>query len=57
MQDKQLLPEVFEAANNKEKIDLVNRLQADYDHSYFFVSTFMEDHIRFHASHLGLQCQ
>ncbi len=28
------------------------RLQAGYDHSYFFVSTFMEDHIAFHAQAL-----
>ncbi|MEO1549149.1 MAG: S-formylglutathione hydrolase [Pseudomonadota bacterium] len=29
------------------------RLQAGYDHSYFFVASFMEDHIRFHAEQLG----
>ena len=29
------------------------RRQAGYDHSYFFVSTFMEDHLAFHASHLN----
>jgi S-formylglutathione hydrolase len=29
------------------------RMQAGYDHSYFFVSTFMEDHVAFHARHLG----
>jgi S-formylglutathione hydrolase len=28
------------------------RLQPGYDHSYFFVSTFMEDHISFHAEAL-----
>jgi len=27
-------------------------MQAGYDHSYFFVSTFMEDHITFHAEAL-----
>ena len=26
------------------------RMQKGYDHSYFFVSTFMEDHVSFHAS-------
>lgn len=30
------------------------RMQAGYDHSYFFVATFMEDHIAFHAAALGL---
>ena len=28
------------------------RLQKGYDHSYFFVSRFMEDHIAFHAEAL-----
>ncbi|KZY38245.1 hypothetical protein A3731_40565 [Roseovarius sp. HI0049] len=28
------------------------RLQPGYDHSYFFVSTFMEDHVAFHAEAL-----
>jgi S-formylglutathione hydrolase len=28
------------------------RMQKGYDHSYFFVSTFMEDHIGFHAAAL-----
>ncbi len=30
------------------------RMQAGYDHSYFFVQSFMEDHIAFHAAALGL---
>ncbi|MEE4120236.1 MAG: S-formylglutathione hydrolase [Paracoccaceae bacterium] len=30
------------------------RLQAGYDHSYFFISTFMGDHVDFHAEALGL---
>jgi S-formylglutathione hydrolase len=29
------------------------RMQDGYDHSYFFVSTFMGDHVAFHAEHLG----
>jgi S-formylglutathione hydrolase len=29
--------------------DAVLRWQAGYDHSYFFVASFMEDHIAFHA--------
>ena len=29
------------------------RMQAGYDHSYFFIATFIEDHIRFHAQHLS----
>ena len=30
------------------------RLQPGYDHSYFFISTFMGDHVEFHANALGL---
>ena len=28
------------------------RLQPGYDHSYYFVSSFMEDHVSFHAEAL-----
>jgi S-formylglutathione hydrolase len=28
------------------------RMQAGYDHSYFFIASFIEEHIRFHAGHL-----
>lgn len=34
-------------------IDLTLRMQPGYDHSYFFISTFMEDHLRWHAQRLG----
>lgn len=30
------------------------RMQAGYDHSYFFVSSFIDDHVNFHADALGL---
>lgn len=30
------------------------RLQPGYDHSYYFIATFVNDHLRFHAKHLGL---
>jgi S-formylglutathione hydrolase len=29
------------------------RIQSGYDHSYFFIASFIEDHIRFHRQHLG----
>jgi S-formylglutathione hydrolase len=29
------------------------RMQAGYDHSYFFVASFMEAHVRFHAEAMG----
>jgi S-formylglutathione hydrolase len=28
------------------------RMQRGYDHSYYFIATFIEDHLRFHASRL-----
>ncbi len=33
---------------------LTLRIQAGYDHSYYTIATFIEDHLRFHATHLGL---
>jgi len=27
-------------------------MQEGYDHSYYFIASFVEDHLRFHASHL-----
>eukprot|EP01027_Heterolobosea_sp_BB2_P004618 GEZU01007081.1.p1 GENE.GEZU01007081.1~~GEZU01007081.1.p1 ORF type:complete len:303 (-),score=100.02 GEZU01007081.1:76-954(-) len=50
--DKQLLPEAFAQACEKKQNPLTLRMQQDYDHSYFFISTFIEDHIKFHAKYL-----
>ncbi|MFM9934848.1 MAG: S-formylglutathione hydrolase [Novosphingobium sp.] len=49
---EQLRPELLEAACSAAGIDLTLRLQPGYDHSYNFISTFMEDHIRWHAARL-----
>ena len=46
---EQLLPEAFEQACVKAGQPLRLRRHADYDHGYFFISTFVEDHLRFHA--------
>ncbi len=48
----QLNPEVFEAACREADQPLVLRRQEGYDHGYFFISTFMEDHLRHHALQL-----
>ena len=48
----QLFPEVFEAACRATGQPLTLRRQEGYDHGYFFISTFMEDHLRHHASQL-----
>ena len=49
----QLYPEVFEAACRDAGQRLTLRRQEGYDHGYFFISTFMEDHLRHHASQLN----
>ena len=48
----QLYPEVFEAACRKSGQNLTLRRQEGYDHGYFFISTFMEDHLRHHYLYL-----
>jgi S-formylglutathione hydrolase len=50
--DQQLRPELLERACAKAEIPLNLRRQSGYDHSYYFVSTFMADHIRWHAARL-----
>ena len=48
----QLLPDNLSAACAKAKVNLKLRMQPGYDHSYYFVATFMEDHIKYHAKNL-----
>jgi S-formylglutathione hydrolase len=48
----QLLPDRLEAACRASGIPLTLRLHEGYDHSYYFISTFMEDHLRWHAERL-----
>jgi S-formylglutathione hydrolase len=49
---EQLYPEAFEAACATAAQPLQLRRHAGYDHGYYFIATFMEDHIRFHAERL-----
>ncbi len=49
----QLRPELFEAACREAGQALTLRMQPGYDHSYFFIATFVEDHLRHHAAHLA----
>jgi S-formylglutathione hydrolase len=51
--DQQLRPELLERACSQAEIPLNLRRQAGYDHSYYFLSTFMEDHLRWHAARLA----
>lgn len=47
--EKQLPQHLFEAAANKVGYPLTLRRHEGYDHGYYFISTFMEDHLRHHA--------
>jgi S-formylglutathione hydrolase len=47
--ESQLKPQLLESACAKAAIPLTIRRQNGYDHSYFFISTFVEDHLRWHA--------
>ncbi|MFA7752003.1 S-formylglutathione hydrolase, partial [Klebsiella pneumoniae] len=49
---EQLRPELLAGACAAAGIDLTLRMQAGYDHSYFFVSTFMADQLGWHAARL-----
>jgi S-formylglutathione hydrolase len=50
--EEQLLPKVFEQACEKAGQPLTLRLQEGYNHNYYFIATFIEDHIRHHAAAL-----
>ncbi len=47
--ETQLMPEVFEEACATVGQSLTLRRQEGYDHGYYFIATFVEDHIRHHA--------
>ena len=51
---EQLLPEAFETACAKAKQPLTLRRHGGYDHGYYFISSFMADHLRFHHEALML---
>ncbi len=50
---EQLYPEAFEAACAQAGQPLTLRRHAGYDHGYYFISSFIEDHLRHHATALG----
>jgi S-formylglutathione hydrolase len=49
---EQLKPELLQRACETAGIPLTLRRQPGYDHSYYFISTFMADHLRWHAARL-----
>jgi len=47
---EQLRPEKFSAAARESGQQLILRMQEGYDHGYYFIQTFMADHLRHHAA-------
>ncbi|QJE01660.1 S-formylglutathione hydrolase [Massilia forsythiae] len=50
---EQLYPDAFEEACRAAGQPLELRRHAGYDHGYYFIQTFVEDHLRFHRRQLG----
>ncbi len=51
--EEQLKPEIFEQKCREAGYPLKLRMQTGYDHSYYFVSSFIKDHIEFHIKNLN----
>jgi S-formylglutathione hydrolase len=51
--DAQLQPERLQAACERAGYPLTLRMQPGYDHSYYFIATFIGEHLAFHAKHLA----
>ena len=49
---EQLKPELLEAACKESGLPLELHFHQGYDHGYYFISTFVEEHLRFHAERL-----
>jgi S-formylglutathione hydrolase len=51
--ETQLKPELLHTACAKANIPLTLNMRDGYDHSYYFIATFIEDHLRYHAARLS----
>jgi len=51
--EEQLKPHLFREACNQSGQKIKLRMQPGYDHSYYFISSFIQDHIRFHATNFA----
>ena len=49
----QLKPQELQSAFDKSGLSLQLRMQRGYDHSYYFIASFMGDHLRHHAQLLS----
>lgn len=52
--EEQLRPHLLQDACDQAQRPLTLRMQPGYDHSYYFIASFIGDHIKFHAEYLGL---
>ena len=52
--EEQLKPHLLQAACDQAGTDLTLNMREGHDHSYFTISTFMNDHLRWHAQRLGI---
>ena len=50
--EEQLKPELLQAACEAADIDLTLRMQLAFDHSYYFIASFIEDHLHWHNNQL-----
>jgi S-formylglutathione hydrolase len=50
--ETQLKPDLLRDACSRSNVSLELRMQEGYDHSYFFIASFVEEHLRFHARYL-----
>ncbi|WP_448249151.1 S-formylglutathione hydrolase [Thalassotalea agariperforans] len=52
--EEQLKPELLQLAAQQVGYPLTLNMEEGYDHSYFFISSFIDQHLSYHAKHLGL---
>ena len=52
--EKQLMHQTFQTACTDKGQGLNLRFQEGYDHSYYFISSFVEEHIQFHMKNMNL---
>ena len=53
LKENQLLPNNLIDAAKKAQVPIIYKLRDGYDHSYFFIATFMGEHIEYHAKFLN----
>lgn len=51
---EQLQPETFQHIAKQHALPVTLRMHPEYDHSYFFIQSFIDDHLEFHAHYFSL---